>query len=125
MLRTLAISSSLVSVLWLLAMRFIILDAYYASRPVAQIATTAMIVLQLAVTMMVFLGFKVLLRLSALFGGLLSAATLAWSLLDTGLGWANLLLLALQVSTLFLVVALYRKVSRVEGPSVLDLPIFG
>ncbi|MBI2127218.1 MAG: hypothetical protein HYU02_07920 [Thaumarchaeota archaeon] len=126
MLRALGIGSSLATVLWLAVIRVAIWDTYYrSSQPFGQVIALAMIVIYLGVAGVMLLGIKSILKKSIALLTVLLIATMAWTFLDVGLSWPSILLWALQTCTLVMVVALYRRPSVKQGPSVLDMPIFG
>ena len=126
MLRALGIGSSLATVLWLVVIRFAIWDSYYrSSQPFGQVIVLAMIVIYLGVLGVILLGIRSILKKSIVLLIVLPVATIAWAFFDVGLTWPSVLLWAFQTSTLIMVVALYRRTSVKQGPSVLDMPVFG
>lgn len=126
MLRALGIGSSLATVLWFAVIRFAIWDTYYrSSQPFGQVIPVVMIVIYLGVAGVMLLEIKSMLRKSIALLAVLLAATVAWTLFDVGLTWPSILLWVLQTCTLIMIVALYRRPSAKQGPSVLDMPIFG
>ncbi len=126
MLRALGIGSSLATVLWLAVIRFAIWDIYYrSSQPFGQIIPIIMIVVYLGVAGVILLGIRSILKKSIALLTVLLASTVAWTFFDVGLTWPSILLWVLQTFTLIMAVALYRKASAEQGPSVLDMPIFG
>ena len=125
MFRMLGSISSIAILAWLAITRFTIMESYYSSRPLAQTIAIAMIALYLVSAGMIFLAIKSLVRIAMLLLGALFAVSIVWSVFDLGLDWSNALLLALQAVNLIAVVLLYRKASKSQGPSVLDMPIFG
>jgi glucose dehydrogenase len=125
LLRTLGSISSIAILVWLAITRFTIMQSYYATRPLAQIIAIAMMAIYLISAGMVFLGIKSLVRIAMLLLAALFTVSIVWAVFDLGLDWSNALLLALQAVNLVAVILLYRKASKSQGPSVLDMPIFG
>jgi len=101
------------------------MESYYSARPLAQIIVIAMMAIYLVSAGMVFLGIRSLVRIAMLLLAILFAASIVWSAFELGLDWTNVLLLVLQGVNLIVVLSLYRKASKSQGPSVLDMPIFG
>ena len=126
MLRALGIVSSLATVLWFMVIRFAIWDIYYrSSQPFGQIIPIIMIVVYLGVAGVILLGIRSMLKKSIALLTVILAATVAWTFFDVGLTWPSIVLWVFQTFTLIMSVALYRKASAKQGPSVLDMPIFG
>ena len=125
MLRTLGTISSIAIPVWLAITRFTIMESYYLARPLAQIILIAMVAIYLVSAGMIFSGIRSLVRIAMLLLAVLLAASVVWSISDLGLDWTNALLLALQTLNLIVAILLYRKASKSQGPSVLDMPIFG
>ena len=125
MLRTLGTISSIAILVWLALTRFTILESYYLSRPLAQIILISMVAIYLVSAGMIFSGIRSLVRIAMFLLAVLFATSVVWSIFDLGLDWTNALFLALQALNLIVTVLLYRKASKSQGPSVLDMPIFG
>lgn len=125
MLRIFGIISSLAILVWLAITRFTIMEGYYASRPLAQIIVIVMMLLYLVGAGAIFLGLKSFVKTAGVFLTMLFAASVVWAFFDIGLNWNNMLLLILQAFNVIVVIALYKKSSKSQGPSVLDMPIFG
>jgi len=125
LLRTLGSVSSIAILAWLAITRFTIMESYYSARPLAQIIAIAMMAIYLISAGMIFLVIRSLVRITMLLLAALFATSVVWSVFDLGLDWSNALLLALQAVNLVAVILLYRKASKSQGPSVLDMPIFG
>jgi len=125
LLRTLGTISSIAILVWLALTRFTILESYYLSRPLAQIILISMVAIYLVSAGMIFSGIRSLVRIAMFLLAVLFATSVVWSIFDLGLDWTNALFLALQALNLIVTVLLYRKASKSQGPSVLDMPIFG
>lgn len=125
MLRTLGTISSIAILVWLALTRFTILESYYFARPLAQIILISMVAIYLVSAGMIFSGIRSLVRIAMLLLAVLFATSVIWSIFDLGLDWANVLLLALQTLNLIVTALLYRRAFKSQGPSVLDMPIFG
>jgi hypothetical protein len=110
---------------WLAITRFTIMEGYYSARPLAQVILIAMLLIYLVSAGMLFLAIKPLVRIAIFLLAGSFAVYALWAALDLGLDSANALLLVLHAVNLVSAILLYRKVSKSQGPSVLDMPIFG
>lgn|GEM_PF-1551957 len=125
MFRIICILSSIAILAWLAIARFTIMQGYYLGRPLAQIILIAMILIYLVSAGMIFLAIKPLVRIAVFLLAGLFVVSAVWVIFDLGLDSAKTLLLVFQVINLVSTISLYRKISMSQGPSVLDMPIFG
>jgi hypothetical protein len=125
LIRIICVVSSIAILAWLAITRFTIMENYYSAKPLAQIILIVMILIYLVSAGMIFLAIKPLVRIAMFLLTMLFTASVIWTVFDLGLDLTNSMLLALQAINLIATTLSYRKVSKSQGPSVLDMPIFG